>query len=148
MAYATISDLYAYVRSQDLIDLTDDDQSGSEDTTILNEALDRATAQVDAYIAPRYKGSMPLSSPYPEILVDCVCVLTLETLYLRSSAALEDLKSWQNRAAVCRKQLEAIRDGKMELDVGQDDAPTESSDRLPGITCNDQNFTRTNLTGW
>lgn len=52
MAYATVADIA--LSEQDLIDLTDDTDSGAVDSAILAKAIDRADRLIDSYLRGRY----------------------------------------------------------------------------------------------
>ncbi|MBN8486375.1 MAG: DUF1320 domain-containing protein [Burkholderiales bacterium] len=99
-------------REDELIQLTDQDGSGSYDANRVRTALDDAAALIDAHLAARYQ--LPLQV-VPRFLVNLHCDLAREALY-------EDriTDHVQKRADAARTLLRDIGAGKMSL--GPDNA--------------------------
>lgn len=70
MAYATVANLIEVFGQEEVIALTDREDTGTVDSTVALEALERASSEADTYIAVRY--ALPLSS-VPQALVAVVC---------------------------------------------------------------------------
>lgn len=66
MSYATQADMVDRYGERELILLTDRDNTGVIDSTVLDRALADATAEIDGYLAARYQ--LPLTST-PTVLV-------------------------------------------------------------------------------
>lgn len=64
-AYAEVQDLIDRYGEDEILQLTDRDDSGQVDDTVAQTALDDAEAEVDGYLGGRYE--LPLESP-PRIL--------------------------------------------------------------------------------
>jgi phage gp36-like protein len=148
MAYATVTDMNTYLSDDDLASLTDDSvlDGATVDTDIVDDALDNASKEMDAYLVDTTL-PLPTASTYG-ILTNINCVLAAEILYLRRQR-LSELEAWADRIKTARKQMEDIRDGKMKLvdDTTGEEAPTEEG-RGPVFSYEDRDKTMTNMSGW
>tara|TARA_B100000029_G_scaffold326008_1_gene318475 strand:+ start:592 stop:1014 length:423 start_codon:yes stop_codon:yes gene_type:complete len=66
MSYASQADMINRFSERELIQLTDRNNTGAIDATVLDRALADATAEIDGYLAARYQ--LPLTST-PTVLV-------------------------------------------------------------------------------
>jgi phage gp36-like protein len=66
MSYASQADMVNRFSEQEIIQLTDRNNTGAIDATVLERALADATAEIDGYLAARYQ--LPLTST-PTVLV-------------------------------------------------------------------------------
>ena len=82
--YCTTEDLQKRFDPQLLTQLADDDDDGQPDPNILETAITDASAEIDAFLAPRY--SVPIDSP-PEIIIHFCCLIALRNLFLRRPEA-------------------------------------------------------------
>lgn len=78
MAYNTQQDMVNRFSEAEMIELTDDAGDGVINATVLAQAIDDATAEIDGYLAGRY--SLPLAFT-PQILVLYACDITRYRLY-------------------------------------------------------------------
>lgn len=78
MAYSTVADIA--LSEQDLIDLTDDTDSGAVDAAILAAEIDRADRLIDSYLRGRYHTPF---DPVPPEIVELSAALTKYNLYDR-----------------------------------------------------------------
>lgn len=75
----TISDLTKYIDSQELINLTDDENEGEVNLDRLNQAIASATSEVVSYTQGKYLIPSPPSDFIQQILAD----ITIYLLYKR-----------------------------------------------------------------
>lgn len=61
MPYSTVADIA--LSEQDLIDLTDDTESGAVDTGVLASTIDRADRMIDSYLGGRYNVPFAITPP-------------------------------------------------------------------------------------
>lgn len=111
VAYATLADLEARFEERELVQLTDDANTGAIDQARIDQALASASAVVEGYVAATY--SLDPDQPVPPLLVDCACDIARFKLY--RSTPPEDVTLRQGQAI---RFLEAIRKGTMKLDAG------------------------------
>jgi len=111
MAYATLDDLKKEISSEELIQLTDDEGLGQISTEVVTEILDKASAEIDGYLAVRYR--LPLEET--PLLLERICVdLAIYYLKLRRGVLDEDTKDRRDNA---RRLLESISRGRISLGV-------------------------------
>jgi phage gp36-like protein len=110
MAYATAADMVAQLGEREVIALTDRDNLGVVDETVLAAALDKASAEIDGYLAAGgYE--VPLASP-PSILAIYCCDIAR---YRLVGAAAVETETARNRYKDAMKFLESVRDGRLKL---------------------------------
>jgi len=114
MAYCTQTDLEAAAELQLLIDLTDDEKTGSINATRLTRAIVDADATIDGHLRARY--SVPLAST-PAYIRKLSVDLTLHALYSRRSSQFELPQGIRDRYRSAMDALRAMRDGKLDLGV-------------------------------
>lgn len=112
MAYCTVNDLLKFVDEKTLIELSDLENSGSIDASVVGEAIETADAQIDGYIANRVT-AVPLN-PVPVLISKISCKMALHELYSNRTMSFvpETISGWYKE---CLRILEAIRNGKMQL---------------------------------
>lgn len=98
--YATADQLVEKFGQREAIELSDRDNTGEVDSTVLGDALDDASSEIDAYLAGRY--NVPLN-PAPKLLTMLCCdiaryrlcggeVRMTEEIEKRYKAAIDFLK--------------------------------------------------------
>lgn len=102
MAYATQDDLVPLrLTQQDLIDLTDDDNTGQVNAAVVSAALDEASGKVDSYCRARYVTPLQQSQDVTSLTLDIAMYLLFsrrretrmnETVQERFQQALAFLK--------------------------------------------------------
>lgn len=107
MSYCTQSDLSARFGDTELIQLTDRTNSGAINTTVLNQALADADAEIDSYLVARY--SLPLDS-IPQNLTRLACDITRYRLY--ENAATDTVQKRYDQAI---RYLVQIGNGTLAL---------------------------------
>lgn len=79
MTYATQQNLTDRFGEDELIQLTDRDNLGAINATVVNRALADADATINGYLAARY--TLPLSNPVPEMLERLACDIARYALF-------------------------------------------------------------------
>jgi phage gp36-like protein len=106
MAYATQADLVPLRLTQkDLIELTDDDDSGEINTVIVTAALEEASGRVESYCRARYQTPLQQSEDVKALTLDIVVYLlfsrrretrisdTVQTRFDQAIAFLKDISN-------------------------------------------------------
>lgn len=129
--YSTITDMQKLLPESELLDLADDAGSGSlDDTTVqgvLQEAIDSADREIDAYIGTVQ--TVPLTAPLPGLIANISAKLAVHNLYLRQ-AGIEEPESWQREHSRCAKLLESIASGKIVIGPKDGDEADPESDEV------------------
>jgi len=98
----------------DLISLTDDDNTGSLNTTILQQVIANASGIVDMYCSNLYGEQIPFN-PVPNSVANLALTIACYMLYERRETPFE-----QNKFGVRYKQaiamLEKVNKGEMHFD--------------------------------
>lgn len=114
MAYCTESDLLSLIPKKELAELTTD--SGDlPDSQVVAEAIDRADAEIDAYLGSRY--TLPLT-PVPDQVKGLSMDMALYHLYSRRSLAPPVRRQKYEAGLNFLKQIaagEAVVEGASEL---------------------------------
>ncbi|MEK0162133.1 phage protein Gp36 family protein [Pseudoalteromonas piscicida] len=111
MTYAAAEDMQARFNHQDLVLLTEREHStpGEVDMAVLTQALEDATAEINAYLSGRY--TLPLST-VPTALVRVCC--DVARYFLSGDNAPEHI---QTRYTDALKFLQAVNQGKVALGI-------------------------------
>ncbi len=80
MNYCQISDIQMIAPAQDLIDLTDDDNTGQINAAIITQHISDASELIDDYLRGRY--DLPFTTP-PGLLLRLCRAIALYNLYAR-----------------------------------------------------------------
>jgi phage gp36-like protein len=121
MAYATSSDMAARFGLQEVIALTDRENTGDVDETVLGAALTEATAEVEGHLAGRY--ALPLEQA-PQLVVGLVCDIAR---YRLCGASALETDAVRNRYRDAVRMLEMIGAGKVSLGLTPAGQPAPSS---------------------
>jgi phage gp36-like protein len=124
MAYCTQSDLITMIPLQELAELTAD-SGDTPDSQVVDEAIHRADAEIDAYLGMRH--TLPLS-PLPDQVKGLSIDMALYHLYSRRSVA-PTVRRQKYEAAVAFLKLVAAGEAILE-DAG--DAPSSGDQVLVG----------------
>jgi phage gp36-like protein len=136
MPYATLDDLKKILNETVLIDLTDDAGDGVIDTAVVDNSLEAADVEIDAYLGERY--GLPLN-PAPPIVAKMAGDLAVFNLYSRREGPPDH---WQVRYNNVIKLLGRIQAGDVGLGLG--DPAAAVSDGAEVIS-EDRIFTRDSL---
>jgi phage gp36-like protein len=115
IVYATLADMQARHRPDDLTQLSDWDGNGVMDAARIERALADAGALIDGYVARRHGDRSAL--PVPPMLVKIACDIAF--FMLHRATPTDGVK--QNHDGAIRT-LRDIADGRVTLDEGQIDA--------------------------
>lgn len=118
MGYCILDDLKNNLSEARLIELTDDTDSGVLNESIVNDNIERASNEINAYCQERY--SVPFEI-VPGIIKDICIDITIYRLFLRRENVPEDIQNSYKRAV---EKLRDIADGKISLgnsNVSEDD---------------------------
>lgn len=138
--YAAKSDMLERYEELELIQLTDNAEpyTGEIVDSILNNALNDASATIDLYLGGRY--DLPLAQT-PAALVDLCC--TLAFYRLNRGRYTEDLrKDFDDTMRI----LEQISQGKIKLDQGGDEP--KSAAAIAEVDGPNRTFNRDSLKGF
>jgi phage gp36-like protein len=143
MAYCTGTDIAKYLDSAAVIALSDDDADGVADTTVINEAIAAADAEIDGYLGSHY--STPISS-VPAIVRRISAKLAIYNIYLRRPEAEMPVK-WEAEIKDVRRMLDLIARGTMQL--GTPASAGETGDVVETArTVDEATMTMENLSGF
>jgi len=109
MTYATQQNMVDRFGEREVIALTDRDNTGVIDATVLAQGLDAAAGEVNAYLAVRY--ALPLTST-PIIVRDFACDIARFRLCGGEVTETEEVR---NRYKDAIKFFERVADGKISL---------------------------------
>jgi phage gp36-like protein len=117
--YCQVSDINAVAPTQDLVDLTDDLNTGQMNQTLITQYISDASEVIDDYLRGRY--TLPFTAPAPGILLQICRSIALYNLYGRRIRLNppEAIKAASDRAY---KLLDKIQSGEIVLGVA-DAAP-------------------------
>jgi len=109
MDYAAQTDMVARFGNDEVVALTDRSQAGVIDPTVLGQALDTASAQIDTYLSGRY--ALPLQI-VPKFLVTVCCDIARYNLCVGSTRGSEEIETRYKDAV---RFLELASSGKVTL---------------------------------
>jgi phage gp36-like protein len=118
MAYITQEILYNFIDQKEVVLLTDDNNDGQIDESVLNKAFESADGEIDLYLKDVYQDiPQPTTS---KILQSIAADLTIYHLHKRRmrTEMPESITEIYTRAI---KRLEDIRAGKISLDINRKD---------------------------
>lgn len=140
MGYCTLADIEKAVPEETVVQLTDDEGLGVVDQARVDEAIDQADAEIDAYCAARYK--TPFST-VPDVVKKLSADIAVYNIYSRKMEDIPAARSERYKNAV--RMLEGISKGTVSL--GEDPAPEASTEgqQTADITGADRTFSRDKL---
>ena len=140
--YISQTDLDVYLSDAVLIQLTDDSNAGSIDTTKVTECIIAAEAEVNSSVGKQY--TVPIVGTVPENVKGWAVQLAVFFLHSRRLPVPEDAREM---AAEARRQLEKVAEGDLSLDIGSSAATTPDG-LEPQFTSNERGFSRTTMSDW
>lgn len=144
MAYSTLQDIKKAIPEDTLMQLTDDEGTGSVNASRVAEAIASADATIDSYCASRY--AVPFGT-VPAVVKKISVDLAIYDLYSRRVEEIPAARADRYKNAI--RLLEGIAKGAITL--GLDPAPEASADAsTPECTKteDDRIVTRTNMEGY
>jgi phage gp36-like protein len=116
MAYALPSDMAARYPNRDLVQLTNEDPTQTTvNDTVLQQALDDASAELDGYLESRF--ALPLSDP-PAVLNRLACDIAMYRL--QALRPLHDLADARKRYEDAVELLVRVARGEVTLGLAAD----------------------------
>lgn len=134
MTYAVKADMQAEFGDSELIQLTDRTGAGAIDDAVLTRALDRASEEIDSYVAQRY--TLPLAS-VPTSLKGRAC--DMARFYLFDARAPQIVQDRYKNAVSWLKDV-AMGKATLGADVGGNVIPDASGTTF-AMVASDQVFT-------
>ncbi|WP_304168581.1 gp436 family protein [Lonsdalea britannica] len=107
--YAARDDMVMAFGERECVSLTDRDFTGNIDDAVLNNALERASAEIDSYLAGRYPVPWPDA---PRVLVGRCCDIAR---YLLCGAGTQMTEEIRARYEDVIRYLERVADGRISL---------------------------------
>lgn len=111
-AYTSLSQVFAKLPEQFVIEALDDDRDGELDEDVWEAVADGASREVDGFLAMKY--SVPFTGDLPAVVVTASLYFVMETLYDRRSFTGEK-NPYMARAEAERKKLRDIGNGDLPL---------------------------------
>ncbi len=111
MGYITLDDLVKAISPERLTALTDDENLGTINESVVNHAIAVASAEIDAYVGSRYR--VPLETAHPIIRKLCVD-LALYALHQRLDRVTDGVRAAYDNAV---RLLRDIAKGLVSLGV-------------------------------
>lgn len=115
MSYCTQADLVTRFGNDEILQLSDKARVGEIDSEVVNRAIDDASAEIDGYLAGRYR--LPLSA-VPALLTLYACDIARYRLF--EDGAYEQVIERYNNAL---RYLRDVAQGKVQLFVADADVP-------------------------
>lgn len=109
MSYAAQTDLEAAFGATEILQLADRNQDAVADPGVIAAALARADSVIDGYLGGRY--AVPLTAPYPPVIVATACDLARYWLYDNAATervreGFEDALAWLKDVAASKVLLQ------------------------------------------
>jgi len=142
--YSTVDQILKLLPESEVLQLADDDSA--DDITdeavvaVLEEAIEQADREIDAYVGTVKR--VPLS-PVPALIENLSTKLAVHHLWLRRPGVAEH-EIWQRWTARCMRLLEAIATGKMALGA-EDGAASDPSQGTASFTASERLMSRRTL---
>lgn len=112
--YCTQSDIEAEVGAPDLIAFTDDENTGTINTTILNNLIVNASNYIDGKVGNIY--AVPFGNPVPPVIQSMCVTIVCYRLYRRRLAAQEN-NTFEDDYNDVREILNKVNIGEQHLDL-------------------------------
>jgi len=109
MSYCTLQDLTNRYGLKELIDLSDNDNTGAINTEVIDRAISDAEGEIDGYLASRYP--LPIN-PVPKSIARIAC--DIARYYLYDDVAIEQVNKRYNDAV---KFLKAVSQGDVSIGI-------------------------------
>ncbi len=144
MSYATPQDIINRYPNRDLVQLTNEDPTVTTiNTTVLQQALDDASAEIDGYLDGRF--ALPLTD-VPQILNRLACDVAIYRL--QSLRPIHDLADARRRYDDALAMLTRVAAGEMTLGVASDGQETSIAQNAERVTGPRRVFTRKTMRGF
>jgi len=142
MPYSTLTDLKKLIPETVIIQLTDDENTGSVNQERVDEAIASADAEIDSYCGGRY--TVPFTT-VPDIVRKISVDIAIYNLYSRKVEEIPETRSDRYKNDI--RQLGDIATGK--ITIGETDATVpESGGVQTNTTADDRIFTKDSMSGF
>jgi phage gp36-like protein len=121
VSYSTLDDIKKLIPEAVLIQLTDDEATGSVNQGRVDEAVKQADAEIDSYCGSRYMVPLPI---VPDLVRKFSVDIAIYNLYSRHMEVMPETRAERYKNAI--RQLEAVSKGTVSL--GIDPSPSASTD--------------------
>lgn len=141
MPYCTLLDITSTITADDVLQLTDDEGTGSINTSRVDEAIAKADGLILAFTG----GAVP--DPIPEIIRQISVELSIYHLHKRRFALNmpESIDKGYSRSIDLLKQIQS---GKISIGVPEADQAVVSGQYATNKTSDDRLFGKTTLAGY
>lgn len=139
MAYSALSDIVKLIPESVIIQLTDDEGTGSVNQSRVDEAIRQADAEIDTYCGGRY--DVPFVT-VPDIVKKISVDIAIYNLYSRRVEEIPETRSERYKNAI--RQLGEIASGKITIGEPESSIP-ESGGVKTNTTMDDRVFTKDNM---
>ena len=144
MSYATPQDMINRYPNRDLVQLTNDDPSATTvNTTVLQQALNDASAEIDGYLGGRF--TLPLTDP-PEVLNRVASDIAMYRL--QALRPLHDIADARQRYEGAVAMLTKVAAGELTLGIAADGNETAISPVAEVLEAPARVFSRDTLKGF
>ena len=144
MSYATPQDLINRYPNRDLVQLSNEDPTLTTiNTTVLQQALDDASAEIDGYLGGRF--ALPLTDA-PEVLDRLACDVAIYRL--QSLRPIHDLADARRRYDDAIAMLTKVAAGEMTLGIGVDGHETSNAQGVEQAAEPARMFSRKKMRGF
>jgi phage gp36-like protein len=117
--YCGLTDILRAVPESDLIELTDDENTGSYDEILLNNIIQEQSSFIDGYLRGRYAVPVTGNPILKQICIDLVAyALTYRRMKYRMPQSIIDIKKG------AEQKLLSIQKGEITLDSGSAESRT------------------------
>ena len=143
MAYSTLTDIKKLIPEETIIQLTDDEGTGSIDQTRVDEAIAQADAEIDSYCGSRY--TVPFTT-IPDIVKKISVDIAIYNLYSRRVEEIPGTRAERYKNAI--RQLEGIAKGLISIGEQPEPAAPSQGGVETNKTDDDRTFTKDKLEGF
>lgn len=109
MAYATLDQLVSLFGADEIRTLSDRQGTGELDEAVISDALERASSEVDSYLADRYATPLSDSDPIPPVVVSVAGDIAR---YRLTGGDIRDTDPIRERYTKALNWLRDVADGK------------------------------------
>jgi len=144
MSYSTLADIQKKIINDEIIELTDDDDTGSVDQVKIDSAIEEADEKIDSYVG---KVKLVPLSPVPGIIKNISVTLAIWYLHERRGVS-NDVREKAFNSAL--KALQMIAEGKVTLGDDEATAAPETTEGGPASSTKEEDrlFTKDTLSGF
>jgi len=104
MSYATLTDLETRFGSEEINQLSDRDDDGSNDVDVVEGALSEASSEIDSYLGSKY--AIPIASPSDNLIRTCCDIARFR---LHKDMATDEVEFRYKQSITWLKDLSAGR---------------------------------------